>query len=79
MNWEKACEVMDAFERNLKDAKNNLRYLIENLEDLKGHQDTGKYAMEIQEDFIGFAKFQMSTINNVLNLLNEKAEELDNI
>jgi ATP:corrinoid adenosyltransferase len=79
MNWEKACEVMDAFDKNLKDAKNNLRYLIENLEDLKGQQDTGKYAMEIQEEFLGFAKFQMSTINNVLNLLNKKAEELDNI
>ena len=79
MNWEKACEMMDSVEKNLGDAKNNLRYLIENLEDLKGQQDTGKYAMEIKEDFIGFVEFRMSVLRNVLNLLNTKADELDNI
>lgn len=76
MNWEKACEMMDSVESDLQSAREKLRYLCENLESLNGKQDSLHYGMQIKEEFIGYVKFQISTLNNILNYLDTKADNL---
>jgi ATP-dependent Clp protease adapter protein ClpS len=76
MNWERACEIMDGVETDLNNAKEKLKYLIENIEDLNGKQDSYKYSMEIREDFINFVEFKMSVLRNVLKTLDEKADQI---
>lgn len=76
MNWEKACEMMDKVESDMKAMRDTLRYLLENIETLDGKRDSLNYAYTIQEEFVDYAKIQLSDISNLLNQINKKADNI---